>query len=137
MSAGPGTPSVIAVDDHADVVEPIGIVLEREGCAVRCAATAQDALGAIETLRPDLEISDVHMPGMGELALAATLRSRRDPAPVLPRRVDRLPPDRATPFLPEPFALGALVAQVGAAFCAGEAAPYGRPGAVHRRRFRM
>lgn len=115
----PGCRSVIAVDDHADVAGLIRIVLEREGCAVRCAATAQDALGAIETLRPDLEISDVHVPGMGGLALAAALRSRRDPAPVLPMSVDRLPPDRATPFLPEPFALGALVGQVGAAICDG------------------
>ncbi len=66
---------VLVVDDEPGVRETLGITLRRNGYEVSTAATAEEALEALQTPGPDrrrpvgVVISDVRMPGMGGEAL--------------------------------------------------------------------
>jgi DNA-binding NarL/FixJ family response regulator len=76
MSAGPVR--VLVVDDHAVVREGLRHVLTAaEGFSVVGeAANATEALGLAETVRPDVVLLDLTMPGMSGLEAAAELRRR-------------------------------------------------------------
>ncbi|MFB9659275.1 response regulator [Glycomyces mayteni] len=73
MTAAPAT-SVLIADDEPLVVEGVRTVLEAAG--FRVAATANDgraAVAAAERHRPDVALLDLHMPGLGGLAVAERL----------------------------------------------------------------
>jgi DNA-binding NarL/FixJ family response regulator len=76
MSTGPVR--VLIVDDHAVVREGLRHVLTAaEGFSVVGeAANATEALGLAETVRPDVVLLDLTMPGMSGLEAAAELRRR-------------------------------------------------------------
>ncbi|MQM28558.1 response regulator [Glycomyces albidus] len=66
--------TVLVADDEPLVVEGVRTVLEAAGFTV--AATAHDgrtALAAAERHRPDVALLDLHMPGLGGLAVAERL----------------------------------------------------------------
>lgn len=106
---------VLVVDDHVDLLDLLKIVLEREGYRVESTLTAEEALLAVERVRPGLVLTDIYMPGMDGLTLAVTLRKRPDPVPVLLMSADRVSlPDDIT-FIPKPFDLDELVSVVSAA----------------------
>ena len=54
---------ILIVDDHADIRRLIHMTLEFEHYEIREAANGPEALEAISTLRPDLVLLDVMMPG--------------------------------------------------------------------------
>jgi len=83
MSAGPVR--VLVVDDHAVVREGLRHVLTAaEGFrVVGEAANATEALGLAETVRPDVVLLDLTMPGMSGLEAAAELRRRAAGARIL------------------------------------------------------
>jgi two-component system, NtrC family, response regulator AtoC len=66
---------VLVVDDEQGIRETLGITLRRNGYEVSTAATAEEALEALQAPGPagsrpvDVVISDVRMPGMGGEAL--------------------------------------------------------------------
>ena len=66
VRSGPGRqqsgPPVLLVDDDAGMRELVRLQLEREGYAVQEAASAAEALAAIESRTPDLILLDVMMP---------------------------------------------------------------------------
>jgi two-component system, NarL family, response regulator NreC len=76
---------VMVVDDHAVLRSGLRLVLDREDDIewVGEAATAEDALRAVERLDPALVIMDLEMPGMGGLAGLERLRERRPDVAVL------------------------------------------------------
>lgn len=83
MSAGPVR--VLVVDDHAVVREGLRHVLTAaEGFSVVGeAANATEALELAETVRPDVVLLDLTMPGMSGLEAAAELRRRASGARIL------------------------------------------------------
>jgi two-component system response regulator NreC len=80
-----GTIRVMVVDDHAVVRSGLRLLLEREE-DIHCAgeaASAEDAIRAVERLAPSVILMDLQMPGMGGLAGIERLRQRAPAIPVL------------------------------------------------------
>jgi DNA-binding NarL/FixJ family response regulator len=82
FEAGPGRErdiKTLAVDDHEAFREALrdliaaapGFVLVGEACS------GEEAVGAFELVSPELVLMDVIMPGMGGIAAARTILSRR------------------------------------------------------------
>jgi DNA-binding response OmpR family regulator len=67
---------ILIVDDDAQVLDMVELVLKREGYHVLRAFSAQDALTTVETATPDLFVIDAVMPEMDGLALCRRLRSQ-------------------------------------------------------------
>jgi CheY-like chemotaxis protein len=65
---------VLVVDDDADSREILTMVLEQYGASVTRAASAAEAMHAIETSRPDVLLSDIGMPGEDGYALIRRVR---------------------------------------------------------------
>lgn len=72
---------VLAVDDEADALELLRVVLEGAGAVVKTAASAAQALDMLRRYQQDLLIADVGMPRMDGLTLVKTIRSTL-PSPV-------------------------------------------------------
>ena len=70
--------TLMIVEDNADFRELLKDMLENEFPAVRVteAASAEQALEAVEKERPDLVFVDIKLPGMNGLELAKRLRIR-------------------------------------------------------------
>jgi PAS domain S-box-containing protein len=66
---------VLVVDDEQDARDLLRVVLENCGSQVTTAASAAEALDAIEALRPDVLISDLGMPGEDGYSLIAKVRA--------------------------------------------------------------
>lgn len=64
---------ILVVDDEAAVRRLVCAVLEQAGHSVAEAASGEEALGLLhsETVRPELMLTDIVMPGMNGIALAA------------------------------------------------------------------
>jgi DNA-binding NtrC family response regulator len=67
---------ILVVDDEAGARDGLVELLRDDGFAARGAADAFKALGQLEDWRPDLVITDVHMPGMDGISLMHKLRER-------------------------------------------------------------
>lgn len=70
---------VLVVDDEPDALDLVSRALKQDGAEVRLAASAAEALGAIDELNPDVLISDIAMPGQDGYELIRQLRSRERP----------------------------------------------------------
>lgn len=68
--------ALVVVDDEADVVESLQVLLEMDGYTVFPAATAEAALLLVEQHRPVGVILDLGMPVVNGLELARRLRDR-------------------------------------------------------------
>jgi PAS domain S-box-containing protein len=66
---------VLIVDDEQDTRDLLRAVLEKCGCEVITTAAAAEALDIVETVRPDVLISDLGMPGEDGYALIAKVRA--------------------------------------------------------------
>ena len=69
--------TILVIEDHPDQRELLAIVLQREGYRVVTAANGLEALRQVETLRPDLIITDLEMPEMGGLQFLLRLNKSR------------------------------------------------------------
>ncbi|GIL09385.1 MAG: DNA-binding response regulator [Chloroflexota bacterium] len=67
-------PTILIVDDDAQMLELMGQLLEREGYDVGLAASSAEALLFVEQTPPDLFIIDLLLPGEDGLALCQKLR---------------------------------------------------------------
>jgi nitrogen regulation protein NR(I) len=75
--------SVLIVDDDAQLRESFGLLLAREGYAVRTAPTAEAGLEAVRQAMPDLVIMDVRMPGMDGITAFGRLHQLDPRLPVI------------------------------------------------------
>ncbi len=75
-------PTVLVVDDEPDQLGLITEFLNREGCTVIAAATAEHALALPAGLTVDLMILDLLLPGVDGWQLAIELRTRFPGCPV-------------------------------------------------------
>jgi len=64
---------VLVVDDNRLLAENLAEILTDEGCHVRTAFSAEEALGAPEDVCPDLVLTDIRMPGMNGVELIRRL----------------------------------------------------------------
>ena len=113
------TPRVLIVDDDADMVTTCAQILTQHGYACLTASAGSEAITMMAAERPDLVVTDLHMPGVDGLAVARHARERVPPIPVV--LISAWPSVRgagdgclagATAHLAKPFANADLVATV-------------------------
>jgi len=66
---------ILAVDDEEDILELLRFNLTKEGFAVVCATSGEEALKSALSSRPDLILLDLLLPGMDGLEVARRLKS--------------------------------------------------------------
>ena len=70
-----GEPSILVVDDEEDLLELVRFNLAREGYAVTCVATGEEALKAVRRDAPDLIVLDLMLPGIDGLEVCRRLKA--------------------------------------------------------------
>ena len=60
---------VLIVDDDTETLELLREIVGKEGYRIETAEHAQAALVKVDQSKPDVVITDLHMPGMDGLAL--------------------------------------------------------------------
>ena len=73
---------ILVVDDDADILATLQVLLSVLGFQVSAVRSAQEALRSVEKRRPDLIITDCEMPQMSGLALCRQLRDRDQTADI-------------------------------------------------------
>jgi DNA-binding response OmpR family regulator len=66
--------TILIVDDAAVTLKLIASLLRQEGYKVQIASNAEQALNTLRTVRPDLILVDVHLPGIDGFELARRIR---------------------------------------------------------------
>jgi PAS domain S-box-containing protein len=110
---------VLCVDDDADLLEVMSLILGERGAVVSTARSAADALAFLSTLTADAVVSDIGLPGMDGFALVRQIRAlpgdaARIPAIALTAYASATTEERAREagfqrVLGKPFALEQLV----------------------------
>jgi PAS domain S-box-containing protein len=77
-----GSPEVLIVEDNHLNAHLLKSYLGRIGCAVRVARSGEEALGAAHTLRPDLILMDIQLPGLDGLETTRRMRGETSLASV-------------------------------------------------------
>jgi DNA-binding NtrC family response regulator len=101
--------SALIVDDDKEMRQSLSVLLERSGWRVDAVSNGQSALNRLDSLMPDVVLSDVRMPGMSGLDLLSEMTGRFAPPLVLisahgdiPMAVDAIQ-NGAYSFLEKPF----------------------------------
>lgn len=68
--------AVLIVDQEPTARGYVSDVLTREGFATTCTASAEEALVVVETLHPDVIVTDIYLPGMDGITLVEELRTQ-------------------------------------------------------------
>lgn len=68
--------SVLLVEDSPDVAEALAGLMSTWGCRVTCAAHALEALPLLDSVRFDVAVLDIDLPGIDGFELASLMRSR-------------------------------------------------------------
>lgn len=114
-------PKILIVDDDAQVLDLVELILSREGHLVRRAFTAAQALEVVKREPSDLVIVDVMLPDMDGFALCKALRSTPETAllPILFLTAQQTPgslvealTSGADDFIRKPFQPRELAARV-------------------------
>ena len=66
--------TVLLVDDEADAREALSRILQQHGMVVTTAASAREGLELVQSLEPDILLSDIAMPGEDGLSLIRRVR---------------------------------------------------------------
>jgi len=75
---------VLVVDNEEDARGLVGMILQSRGATVTAVESAQQAIDAIRTRRPDVLLSDIGMPGEDGYALIRRVRQLTPAEPSLP-----------------------------------------------------
>jgi DNA-binding response OmpR family regulator len=111
-------PSVLVVDDEANIRELVAVYLTAAGFDVRQAPDGPTALRSAEELPPDLVILDIMLPGLDGMAVCRRLRETSDvPIVMLTARTSDLDKvalleSGADDYMTKPFSPAELVARV-------------------------
>ena len=102
---------VLIVDDDADLSETLARLLGRFGHKCLVAASGSEAIQVIDTVTPDVVVTDLHMPGLDGVAVARRARQESPPIPVVLMTAYPTPDPRreaqaagGTVYLAKPFA---------------------------------
>jgi OmpR family response regulator RpaB len=74
---------ILVVDDEADVLLSLRIVLETAGYDVLEAASGEEALEVFDNEQPDLVVLDIVLPGIDGWAVLDAVRARSDTPVIL------------------------------------------------------
>jgi CheY-like chemotaxis protein len=66
--------TILVADDETHILNVVSLKLRNAGFDVRCARDGQEALEMAQQLKPDLLITDYHMPHLSGLELCQKLR---------------------------------------------------------------
>ena len=111
-------PSVLVVDDESQIRDLMARWISGDGYQVRQAATAVDALADMQTVRSDIVMCDVHMPGEDGLWLTGQLRALFPETAVVLATSDRTVPPQISlqpgvvQYLAKPFTREEVLAAV-------------------------
>src|SRR5512139_186365 len=75
--------AVLIVDDEATLAKNVRAFLQRHGFDAETAASGEEALERLETLRPDLVLLDFHLPGIDGLETLRRIRAGTPEARVI------------------------------------------------------
>lgn len=108
---------ILAVDDEAETVAALAALLTPHGFVVETANSASEALSKLARCAPDLLITDIEMPDLDGVALAAQARMQQSDLPVILitwlDRADRIVQaglaQAHTHFVPKPIDLGKVL----------------------------
>ena len=78
-----GAPNVLIIDDEAGILDSLRILLKNEGFVPHVALGGKAGLDQIESLSPDIVLSDVRMPTVGGLQVLSAARQRDPNTPVI------------------------------------------------------
>jgi DNA-binding NtrC family response regulator len=73
---------ILVVDDEQDIRETLKDILEKEGYGVEMAGSGDEAISMFSSVKPDLVLMDVRMPGMNGVDLLKKLRQMNAEVPV-------------------------------------------------------
>jgi DNA-binding NtrC family response regulator len=76
-------PSVLIIDDESGILDTLRILLKNEGFTPHVALGGKQGLEQINSLAPDIVLSDVRMPSVGGLDVLAAVRQRDPDTPVI------------------------------------------------------
>lgn len=122
--------TILLVDDEAAITDNLAPLLRRAGFTVAVASDGEDALARLPSVRPDLVVLDVLLPGMDGRQVLRTLRQERRQVPVIlltqigesGERAMALE-EGADDYLNKPFDPYELVARIRAVLRRGESRP--------------
>ncbi|HZS59485.1 MAG TPA: sigma-54 dependent transcriptional regulator [Gemmatimonadaceae bacterium] len=80
---GNGRPSVLVIDDETGILDSLRILLKNEGFSPHTALGGKLALEQIDSINPDIVLSDVRMPAVGGVQVLSAVRSRYPDTPVI------------------------------------------------------
>ncbi len=111
-------PTILVVDDERSLLDAIAYSLRKEGWKVETSVDGVDAVNKSRTLRPDLVVLDVMLPGMDGIQVCRRIRAFSDmPVVFLSAKGEDF--DRilgleigADDYLTKPFVMRELVARV-------------------------
>ncbi len=69
-----GKANILTVDDEEDILELVRFNLEREGYAVQCALSGNEAIKAVQKQIPDLIVLDLMLPDIDGLEITRILK---------------------------------------------------------------
>ncbi|MBN2515372.1 MAG: phosphate regulon transcriptional regulator PhoB [Deltaproteobacteria bacterium] len=72
------TARILVVDDEKDLVDLISYNLQREGYAVLKAYNGEEALGLVQSQKPDLVILDLMLPGIQGIEVCKRIRKNQE-----------------------------------------------------------
>ena len=78
-----GAPHVLIIDDEAGILDSLRILLKNEGFTPHVALGGKQGLEQIESLSPDIILSDVRMPTVSGLEVLSAARQRDPDTPVI------------------------------------------------------
>ncbi|MDB4912927.1 MAG: hypothetical protein JWM95_571 [Gemmatimonadetes bacterium] len=76
-------PSVLIVDDEQGILESLGILLRNAGFAVHTARGGRAGLEQLQTVQPDIVLSDIRMPDVTGVEILAAARQQNSDTPVI------------------------------------------------------
>jgi two-component system alkaline phosphatase synthesis response regulator PhoP len=125
-------PTILVVDDDPKIVRLVRSYLEQNGFRVESVGDGNSALQSIRSLRPDLVVLDLMLPGRDGLAVTQTVRAdpelQQTPILMLTARIEDI--DRilglemgADDYVTKPFNPREIVARVKAILRRSQAAP--------------
>jgi len=121
MDTQDGKPTILVVDDEAQITRVLKTTLSAQGYGIRTAADGAQALLEMKNWPPDLVITDLRMPNMDGLELCRRVRAQsRIPIIVLSvkgeeaNKIEALDAG-ADDYVTKPFSINELLARVRAA----------------------